>query len=324
VKIVVLDGYVLNPGDLTWEPLKRFGDLTVYDRTVYDGSRDDLIIERIGDAEIVFTNKTPLSENVFKNCPKLKFLGILATGYNVVDVDAARKLGITVTNIPNYSTQSVAQMAVALLLELTNHVWIHNEAIKNGEWNRIGEWCFWKKPLIELDNKTAGIIGYGRIGRATSKIVQSMGMKVIAYNRHQNKNLENDNMKYGTLEDVFGKSDVIFLHCPLTDDTRGIINRQSISKMKDGVIIINNARGPLIVDEDLADGLNSGKIRGAALDVMSQEPVRKDSPLLKEENCIITPHISWAARETRQRLMNIAADNLRQFLEGTPVNVVNN
>ncbi|MHC6178916.1 D-2-hydroxyacid dehydrogenase [Clostridium sp. JNZ X4-2] len=323
MKIVVLDGYILNPGDLTWEPLERFGDLTVYDRTVYDNSNDDLIIERIGDAEIVFTNKTPLSENVFKNAPKLKFLGVLATGYNVVDVDAAGKLGITITNIPGYGTRSVAQMAVALLLELTNHVWVHNEAVKNGEWNRIKEWCFWKQPLMELDNKVAGIIGYGRIGQATAKIVQSMGMKVIAYNRHENKELESENMKYAKLDDIFEKSDVIFLHCPLSHDNRGMINRSSIRKMKDGVIIINNARGPLIVDQDLADALNSGKIRGAALDVTSEEPIDKDNPLLKAKNCIITPHISWAARETRQRLMNIAADNLKNFLEGTPVNTVN-
>jgi glycerate dehydrogenase len=323
MKIVVLDGHILNPGDLTWEPLKEFGDLTVYDRTVYDDSNDDLIIERIGDAEIVFTNKTPISENVFRSCPRLKFLGVLATGYNVVDVDAAKKFSICVTNIPNYGTESVAQMAVALLLELTNHVWIHSEAVKNGEWNKIGEWCFWKQPLMELNGKTAGIIGYGRIGQATSKIVQAMGMKVIAYNRHQHKELENESMRYVRLEDIFEKSDAIFLHCPLSEDNRGMINRGSISRMKDGVIIINNARGPLIVDEDLAHGLNSGKIGGAALDVMSQEPIREDSPLLKAKNCIITPHISWAARETRQRLMDIAAENLRKFLEGAPVNAVN-
>lgn len=324
MKIVVLDGYILNPGDLDWSPLEKFGKLTVYDKTVFDNSNDDLIIERIKDAEIVFTNKTPISENVLKNCPKLKYLGVLATGFNVVDIEASKKYGVVVTNVSNYSTNVVAQMAVALLLELTNKVSIHNAAVKEGQWNEIGEWCFLKKSLIELNNKTAGIIGYGKIGQATSKIVQAMGMKVLAYNRHRNKVLENENVKYAELNDIFKKSDVIFLHCPLTEETKGMISSESIKRMKDGVIIINNARGSLIVEEDLAQALDIGKVYGAALDVTSKEPIDKESPLLKTENCIITPHISWAAKETRQRLMNIAIGNLEKFLEGNPINVVNN
>ena len=322
MKIVILDGYVLNPGDLSWSSLEKLGDLTVYDKTIFDNSNDDLIIERIRDAEVVFTNKTPISENVFKSCPKLKYLGVLATGYNVVDIKASKKFGVVVTNIPSYSTDAVAQMAVSLLLELTNHVSIHNKAVKEGQWNEIGEWCFWKKPLMELGSKTAGIIGYGKIGQATSKIVQAMGMKVLAYNRHKNKVLESENVKYAELNDVFEKSDVIFLHCPLTEETKGIINSKSIEHMKDGVIIVNNARGPLIVEEDLAHALNTGKVYGAALDVTSREPIEKESPLLKAENCIITPHISWAAKETRERLLNIAVENLKNFLEGNPINVI--
>ncbi|OBR89716.1 MULTISPECIES: D-2-hydroxyacid dehydrogenase [Clostridium] len=322
MKIVILDGYVLNPGDLSWSSLEELGDLTVYDKTVFDNSNDDLIIERIKDAEIVFTNKTPISENVFKNCPKLKYLGVLATGYNIVDIKASKKFGVVVTNIPNYSTDAVAQMAVSLLLELTNHVSIHNKAVKERQWNEIGEWCFWKKSLMELGSKTAGIIGYGKIGQATSKIVQAMGMKVLAYNRHKNKVLESENVKYAELNDVFEKSDVIFLHCPLTEETKGIINSKSIERMKDGVIIVNNARGSLIVEEDLAHALNNGKVYGAALDVTSREPIEKESPLLKAENCIITPHISWAAKETRERLLNIAVENLKKFLEGNPINVI--
>ncbi|WP_406543592.1 D-2-hydroxyacid dehydrogenase [Clostridium ljungdahlii] len=322
MKIVILDGYVLNPGDLSWSSLEKLGDLTVYDKTIFDNSNDDLIIERIRDAEVVFTNKTPISENVFKSCPKLKYLGVFATGYNVVDIKASKKFGVVVTNIPSYSTDAVAQMAVSLLLELTNHVSIHNKAVKEGQWNEIGEWCFWKKLLMELGSKTAGIIGYGKIGQATSKIVQAMGMKVLAYNRHKNKVLESENVKYAELNDVFEKSDVIFLHCPLTEETKGIINSKSIEHMKDGVIIVNNARGPLIVEEDLAHALNIGKVYGAALDVTSREPIEKESPLLKAENCIITPHISWAAKETRERLLNIAVENLKNFLEGNPINVI--
>jgi len=323
MKIVVLDGYTLNPGDLSWEGLEKLGDLTVYDRTAFDRSGEDLIVERVGDAEIVFTNKTPLSREAIEKMPNLKYIGVLATGYNVVDIQAAKELGITVTNIPTYGTDSVAQMAIALLLEMCHHVWEHSEAVKRGEWTNNPDWCFWKYPLIELAGKTAGIIGYGRIGQATGRIAQALGMKVLAYDTYQNKDLESETMKYVSLDELLKKSDVIFLHCPLFESTKGIINKDTIAKMKDGVMIVNNSRGPLIVEEDLAEALNSGKVAGAAVDVVSTEPIKMDNPLLKAKNCIITPHMSWAPKESRQRLMDIAVDNLEKFLEGSPVNVVN-
>jgi len=323
MKIVVLDGYTLNPGDLSWEGLEKLGDLTVYDRTSFDRSEESLIIERVGDAEIVFTNKTPLSREAMNKMPNLKYIGVLATGYNVVDIEAAKEFGITVTNIPTYGTDSVAQMAIALLLEMCHHVWEHSEAVKNGEWTNNPDWCFWKYPLIELAGKTAGIIGYGRIGQATGRIAQALGMKVLAYDTNENKELESSTMKYVSLDELLNKSDVIFLHCPLFDTTKGIINKDTIAKMKDGVMIVNNSRGPLIVEEDLAEALNNGKVAGAALDVVSTEPIKMDNPLLKAKNCIITPHISWAPKESRQRLMDVAVKNLENYLAGNPTNVVN-
>ncbi|HHY71075.1 MAG TPA: D-2-hydroxyacid dehydrogenase [Thermoanaerobacterales bacterium] len=323
MKIVVLDGYTLNPGDLSWEGLQKFGDLTVYDRTAFDRSGESLIIERVGDANIVFTNKTPLSREALSKMPNVKYIGVLATGYNVVDIEAAKELGITVTNIPTYGTDSVGQMAIALLLEMCHHVWEHSEAVKNGEWTSNPDWCFWKYPLIELAGKTAGIIGYGRIGQVTGRIAQALGMKVLANDLYQNKELESSTMKYVELDELLSKADVIFLHCPLFDSTEGIINKDNIAKMKDGVMVINNSRGPLIVEEDLAEALNSGKVAGAALDVVSTEPIKMDNPLLKAKNCIITPHISWAPKESRQRLMDITVDNLEKFLADSPVNVVN-
>lgn len=318
MKIVVLDGYTLNPGDLSWDRLKALGELAVYDRTP-----KDLILERIGDAEIVFTNKTPLTREIFEKAPNIKWVGVLATGYDVVDVEAAKEKGIPVSNIPTYGTASVAQMVFALLLEICHHVWEHSQAVKAGEWTNNDDWCFWKYPLIELAGKTMGIIGYGRIGQATGKIAQAMGMKVLAYDQYQNKELETDTMKYVSLDELLNKSDVISLHCPLFDSTKGIINKDTISKMKDGVIIINTSRGPLIVEEDLAEALNCGKVYAAAVDVVSVEPIKEDNPLLKARNCIITPHIAWATKEARQRLMDIAVDNLQKFIEGSPVNVVN-
>lgn len=323
MKIVILDGYTENPGDLSWEGLEKLGELTVYDRTSYDLSGEDKIVERGKDADVIFTNKTPLSREAMKKMPHLKYIGVLATGYNVVDVAAAKEMGIVVTNIPTYGTAAVAQMAIALLLEMCHHVWAHSEAVKNGEWTNNKDWCFWNYPLIELADKTIGIIGFGRIGQSVGKIAQSLGMKVLAYDAHVNKELESDTLRYTDLEKLLKESDVISLHCPLFDSTKGMINKNSISKMKDGVMIINNSRGPLIVEEDLAEALNSGKVAGAALDVVSTEPIRADNPLLKAKNCIITPHISWAPKESRQRLMDIAVDNLRKFVEGTPVNVVN-
>ena len=323
MKIVVLDGYTLNPGDLSWDELGKLGDLTVYDRTTFNQGNDELIIERIGEAEIVFTNKTPLSREVISKVPNVKYIGVLATGYNIVDVEAAKEFGITVTNIPTYGTDSVAQMVFALLLEICHHVAAHSEAVKNGEWTNNPDWCFWKYPLIELAGKTMGIIGFGRIGQAVSRIAQAFGMKVLAYDKYQNKDLESDTLKYVELDQLLANSDVISLHCPLFDENKGMINKNTIAKMKDGVIIINTSRGPLIVEEDLAEALNSGKVYAAGLDVVSVEPIKADNPLLKAKNIFITPHIAWAPKESRQRLMDIAVNNLKKFLEGCPVNVVN-
>jgi len=323
MKIVVLDGYTLNPGDLSWKEIEKFGALEVYDRTAYDLNGKDLIIDRAKDAEILFTNKTPLSKEIIDKLPRLKFIGVLATGYNIVDVDAAKEKGIVVTNIPTYGTASVGQMAIALLLEICHHVWAHSESVKRGEWTNNQDWCYWNYPLVELSGKTIGIIGYGRIGQTTGRIAQALGMKVIANDDYGNKSLESETMKYVDLNTLFSESDVITLHCPLFESTKGIINKDNIANMKDGVIIINNSRGQLINEKDLADALNSEKVYGAALDVVSTEPIKEDNPLLKAKNCIITPHISWAPKESGQRLMDIAVDNLEKFLSGSPINVVN-
>lgn len=323
MKIVILDGYTENPGDLSWAGFEELGELTVYDRTAYDLSGEDLIIERAKDADVILVNKTPISRNALDHMPKLKYIGVLATGYNVVDVEAAKEKGVVVTNIPTYGTDSVAQMAIALLLELCHHVGAHSESVFKGEWANNPDWCYWKYPLIELAGKTMGIIGYGRIGQATGRIAQALKMKVVAYDSYQNKALESETMRYVDLDELLAVSDVIALHCPLFESTKGIINKNTIAKMKDGVMIINNSRGPLIVEEDLRDALNSGKVAGAAVDVVMTEPIRPDNPLLQAKNCIITPHISWAPKESRQRLMDIAVDNLKKFLEGNPVNVVN-
>ncbi|MGI6668942.1 MAG: D-2-hydroxyacid dehydrogenase [Acetivibrionales bacterium] len=317
MKIVILDGYTENPGDLSWEGFASLGELTVYDRT-----RREEIIPRIGDAEIVITNKTPLDAEIFDACPSIRYVGVLATGYNVVDVEAAAKRNIIVTNIPTYGTAAVAQFTFALLLEVCHHVWKHYEAVKAGEWARRGDFCFWDYPLIELAGKTMGIIGFGRIGQNVAKIAQSFGMNVLAASRHQDKSLESETLRYATPDELLEKSDVISLHCPLTSSTKGIINKDTIAKMKDGVILINTARGPLIVEEDLKEALCSGKVAYAAVDVVSVEPITDDNPLLSAPNCIITPHIAWAPKESRKRLMDIAVDNLKAFLSDNPVNTV--
>ena len=318
MKIVVLDGYTENPGDLSWDSLREFGKLRVYDRT---GSEDQ-VIERIGDAEVVFVNKVPITRRVLDRCPNIRFISVLATGYNVIDVKAAAEKGIPVSNVPSYGTAAVAQFAIALLLELCHHVAHHSEAVHAGRWASNPDWCFWDYPLIELQGKTMGIIGFGRIGQATGRIAKAMGMEVIAYSRsvrEDGKTLA----EYVDLDTLLARSDVIALHCPLFPETEGIINKANIAKMKDGVIIINNSRGQLVVEQDLADALNSGKVYAAGLDVVSTEPVREDNPLLGAKNCLITPHISWAPKESRQRIMDTSAENLRAFAEGRPINVVN-
>ncbi|MDR1828340.1 MAG: D-2-hydroxyacid dehydrogenase [Methylobacteriaceae bacterium] len=317
MKIVVLDGYTENPGDLSWSGLKALGALTVWERTA---AAD--IVSRIGDAEIAVTNKTPISRATMDLCPNLRFIAILATGYDVVDVAAAREKGIPVSNVPAYGTAAVAQFAVALLLEIANRVGHHDHAVRQGRWASNVDWCFWDYPLMELAGKTIGIIGFGRIGQTTGRIYRALGMSVLAHDKFQN-----DQGKliadYVPLDRLFAESDVIALHCNLTDETRAIIRSETIAKMKDGVILINNSRGPLIHEQDVADALNSGKIRAAGLDVVSAEPIRSDNPLLNAKNCIITPHISWASIECRSRIMDIVVSNVKAFLQGSPANVVN-
>lgn len=320
MKIVVLDGYTENPGDLSWAGLEGLGELAVYERTSLTDEAE--IISRIGDAGAVITNKTPLSARTMAACPGMRYIGVLATGYNVVDVEAAKVRGIPVCNIPTYGTDAVGQFAIALLLEICHHIGHHASAVAEGRWENNADWCFWDYPLIELAGKTMGIIGFGRIGQTTGRIAGAMGMNVLAYDENPSDSGK-EIAAYTALDDVLARSDVICLHCPLFPSTQGIINRDSIAKMKDGVIIINNSRGPLIVEQDLADALNSGKVYAAGLDVVSTEPIKGDNPLLKAKNCLITPHISWAPRESRQRLMDIAVDNLKCFLNGSPVNVVN-
>ena len=320
MKIVVLDGYTENPGDLSWEPLKALGELEVYDRTSY--TEAPVIAERIGAAEIVLTNKTPISKETLSKCPNVKLIAVLATGYNVVDCAAAKERGIPVVNVPTYGTQIVGQYAVSLLAEICSHIGHHSETVKEGKWENCADWCYWDYPMIELYGKTAGIIGLGRIGQATARILNAMDMKVLAYDAHESES-GRKLAEYVDLDTLLKNSDVIFLHCPLFPETQGIINKDSIAKMKDGVIIINNSRGPLVVEQDLADALNSGKVYAAGLDVVSTEPIKGDNPLLKAKNCIITPHISWAAQASRQRIMDITVDNIKAFLDGKPVNVVN-
>lgn len=323
MKIVVLDGYTLNPGDITWDGLKKLGDLTVYDRTSFDNNEKEMIIQRSKDADILFTCNTTLTKDILDNLENLKYIGVLSTGYDMVDTKAAKEKGIVVTNIPTYGTAAVAQMTFALLLEICHHVGSHSDAVFRGDWSNNLDWCFWNYPLIELEGKTMGIIGYGRIGQKVGEIAQAFGLKVLATTTKQRTDYENGKLKYVSLEELFASSDIISLHCPLTEATKGIINKGNIEKMKDGVILVNASRGSLVVEGDLANALNEGKIAGAAVDVVSSEPISPDNPLLMAKNCIITPHIAWAPIESRLRLMDIAVNNLKCFLENRPVNVVN-
>jgi glycerate dehydrogenase len=316
-EIVVLDGYTLNPGDLSWQGFERLGNLTVYDRT--DASD---VVKRIGKASIVITNKTPLHKDVFSACPTIEYIGVLATGYNIVDVDAAKDAHIVVTNIPTYGTTAVAQYVFALLLEICHHVGSHSQAVKQGRWQTCPDFCFWDFPLIELANKKIGIVGLGRIGYNTAKIAQAFGMQVLAYDAYRNPEWESDALTYVEMDELLSESDVISLHCPLTAQTKGLINATSIAKMKNGVLIINTSRGPLIVEEDLVAALASGKVAAAAVDVLVEEPPRQPNVLIDAPNAIVTPHIAWAPKEARERLMHIAVENLAAFLEGKPKNRV--
>ena len=320
MKIVVLDGYTENPGDISWAPLEALGEVTVYDRTSYVD--DPVIAERLGDAEIAVINKTPISKATIDACPNLKAIAVLATGYNVVDYEYAKEKGIPVLNVPVYGTDNVSQFAVSLLLEVCSHIGHHNDSVHAGEWASNVDWCYWHFPMIEVSGKTAGIIGLGKIGVNTAKILRAMNVNVIAYDAFQSE-AGKAVAEYVELDELLAKSDFIFLHCPLFPSTQGIINKDNIAKMKDGAILINNSRGPLVVEQDLADALNSGKLAAAAVDVVSTEPIKADNVLLTAKNCIITPHISWAAREARERIMQTTADNIKAFMDGAPVNVVN-
>ncbi len=320
MKIVVLDGFTENPGDLSWKPLEELGELTVYDRTSYVD--DPLIAERIGDAEIAVINKTPLTKETIDKCPNLKVIAVLATGYNVVDYKYAAEKNIPVLNVPVYGTNIVGQYAVGLLMEVCSHIGHHDQTVKEGRWQNGDDFCYWDYPMIELAGKTAGIIGFGRIGQVTGRIVKAIGMNVLAFDKFRSEAGEAI-AEYTDLDTLLAKSDVIFLHCPLFPDTAEIISKDTIAKMKDGVIIINNSRGGLVREADLAEALNSGKVYAAAVDVVSTEPIKADNPLLKAKNCIITPHISWAAIEARQRIMDITAENIRLAMKGEYKNKVN-
>jgi glycerate dehydrogenase len=318
MKIVVLDGYTLNPGDLSWDGLRAIGELEVFDRTA-----DDLIQARAADAEIVLTNKTPLTAQSLGQLKKLRYIGVLATGYDVVDGPAARALDIPVTNIPIYGTASVAQFTFALILELCHPPAIHAAATRAGEWSRCPDFSFWKTPLTELAGKTMGIIGLGRIGRRVAEIAVAMELRVIGADEVKSTVPDWPGFRWCDVNELLAEADIVSLHCPLLPQTRGIINAASLARMKPTALLINTSRGPLVVDQDLADALNGGRLAGAAVDVLSVEPPPPDNPLLRARNCIVTPHIAWATKEARTRLLDTAVANLRAFIEGHPVNVVN-
>ena len=320
MKIVVLDGYTLNPGDLSWEGLEKLGTTEVHDRT-----ESRLTFQRAQGADVVLTNKTALDAETLRQLKEqgLRYIGVLATGYNVVDVQAAKELGIPVTNVPTYGTASVAQFAFALLLELCHQVRLHSDAVRAGEWAKSIEWCFWKTPLIELAGRTMGIVGFGRIGRQVGRIANAMDMRVIAHDAITVTPPAYEGFRWVGVEELLKEADVVSLHCPLFPETQGMINAERLALMKPTAFLLNNARGPLIVDQDLADALNAGRIAGAGLDVLSVEPPRETNPLLTARNCLVTPHISWATREARSRLMDTVVQNVQSFLENKTQNVVN-
>jgi len=317
MRIVLLDGYTINPGDIGWGPLETFDQISIYENT----SEED-IVERAKDAEILLVNKITVDDALMAKLPKLKYIGVTATGYNIVDVESAKKRGIVVTNIPAYGTESVAQYAFALILEICSRVGQHAQLVKEGAWAAQPEFCFWEHPLIELHGKTLGLIGTGRIGLAVSRMAQAFGMKVIAYNRTHYPEHENQQFTYTDKETVFRESDILSLHCPLTTETKHLIQTATLSKMKKNAILINTARGGLIKEDDLVEALKSNRIYAAGLDVLTLEPPEADHPLYHLENCFITPHIAWAPQEARFRLLEIAADNIRAFMQGEKLNVV--
>ncbi|MDL2314301.1 D-2-hydroxyacid dehydrogenase [Desulfovibrio sp. OttesenSCG-928-C14] len=318
MKIVILEGIAANPGDCNWDAFKGLGELTVYDRTPRDK-----IVERIGDAEIVLCClESGLTREVLDACPNIKYIGLMSAGYNYCDVAAAKEKGIPACNIPTYGPYTVAQFTISLLLEICSNVGHYNQKVYDGTWAKTGYWFYMDKPLIELAGKTMGVIGLGRIGKYTARMAKAFGMNILAYDEYPDDEGRSI-AEYVDLDTLYAKSDVIALHTPLFESNRNMINKNSIAKMKDGVIILNTARGPLVSEQDLADALNSGKVAAAGLDTTASEPVEADNPLMKAKNCFITPHIAWAPQESRQRLINLAADNIRAFLDGKPINVVN-
>ena len=316
MKIVILDAYAANPGDLSWDEFAALGELTVYDRTAPED-----VAARIGDAEVVFINKVRLTDDIFAACPNLKLVSILATGYNIVDLAAAKRRGITVCNVPGYSTRAVVQMTFALLLEICQQVGLHSGAVHTGRWQTCPDFCFWDRPLIELDGQTMGIVGYGAIGSAVGTVAQALGMKLLVTARHEKPVPEG--ARFVSLPELLAQSDVVSLHCPQTAENARMIDAGALAQMKDGAILLNTARGGLLDEQAVADALRSGKLLAAGMDVVSAEPIRADNPLLTAPNCFLTPHIAWAPLETRRRLQTISAENLRAFLAGKPQNVVN-
>ena len=317
-KIVVLDGYSLNPGDLDWSVLEQYGVLKVYDRTKVDD-----IVARAADADVILTNKVPVSASIMEKLPSLSYIGVTATGYNIIDIEAAAKRGITVTNVPGYSTLSVVQLTFALLLELCHRVQRHSDRVMEGKWSGSPDFCFWDYPLTELAGKTMGIIGFGDIGKKVADVASAFGMNVIAYSRTQTDQSHRTNFRWVALDELFIQSDVVSIHCPLTPQTSGLINKDNLAKMKTTALLLNTSRGPVIVEEDLATALNEGQIAGAGLDVLCVEPPTSNNPLFAAKNCLITPHIAWATKEARQRLMRSVIKNLTAFLADAPENVVN-
>ncbi len=318
VKIVILDSYALNPGDLSWDWLTALGECEIYDRTPAEK-----IFERCDGADIILTNKTPLNREILQKLYNLKYIALLSTGYNIVDCECAKELGIPVSNIPAYSTNAVAQLTFSLILEITNAVGLHSKSVKSGEWSACPDFCYWKTPLTELCGKTIGIVGFGQIGQAVADIAEAFKMNVIAVSGHETNQSHRKNFRWVDTDTLICTSDIISLHCPLTEKTTGLVNEEFLNKCKDGAIIINTSRGPVVDDKALANALNSGKLGGAGLDVLTAEPPSAENPLLTAKNCFITPHIAWAAFETRERLMNILRENVLAYLNGVPQNVVN-
>ena len=317
MRIVVLDGYCLNPGDLNWDALRAMGNVEVFDRTP-----EAQVVERAAGATVALTNKSPFSAATLAALPELKYIGVLATGYNIVDVAAARQQGVVVTNVPTYGTHSVAQMTMALLLELCHQVGRHSECVRSGEWNRNPDWSFWRSPQMELAGKQFGVVGFGRIGRQAAVAAAGLGMKIAAYDAKPGEPLANADFQWMDLDELIATSDVVSLHCPLFPDTKDLMNGTRIATMKPSAFLLNTSRGPLIVEQDLADALNNGRIAGAGIDVVPQEPPVNGSPLFSAKNCIVTPHMAWATLEARGRLMDVAVNNVRAFVHGAPVNQV--